>query len=226
MRDTKSVGRRHEDETERLREEMKALKGVIPKSMTANKEFTDNRLKEITNEVKSLKLLISQRMNNASASASNSNPAPSPSPNPAPTSTPVPAMISRTTTSPPAINTNTNNPGANGFLKLPMLNPSAGTASGASSPGIDIVAQELGDHRRAVLDETGREDYMSALGGRNSPFGSGSGMSAQTASIPAWQRAAASASPATAAANADKDGGSNGNGSQQQSQQREAGSGS
>ncbi|KAH9907458.1 peroxisomal membrane anchor protein conserved region-domain-containing protein [Xylariomycetidae sp. FL2044] len=74
MRDTKSASRRQEDETDRLREDMKTLKGAIPKSMTANKEFTDNRLKEITNEVKSLKTLIAQRM------------APSSTPSPAPTS--------------------------------------------------------------------------------------------------------------------------------------------
>ncbi|KAL7622269.1 peroxisomal membrane protein pex14 [Parahypoxylon ruwenzoriense] len=72
MRDTKTASRRHDDETERLREDMKGLKGVIPKSMAANKDFTDSRLKEITNEVKSLKSLISQRMN------ASSNPTPSP----------------------------------------------------------------------------------------------------------------------------------------------------
>ncbi|KAI1662140.1 peroxisomal membrane anchor protein conserved region-domain-containing protein [Daldinia decipiens] len=69
MRDTKSASRRHEDETDRLREEMKALKGIIPSSMTANKEFTDNRLKEITTEVRSLKSLISQRMSNSSSTS-------------------------------------------------------------------------------------------------------------------------------------------------------------
>ncbi|KAI8958358.1 peroxisomal membrane anchor protein conserved region-domain-containing protein [Daldinia sp. FL1419] len=68
MKDTKSASRRHEDETDRLRDEMKALKGIIPKSMTANKEFTDNRLKEITTEVRSLKALISQRMAHPSTS--------------------------------------------------------------------------------------------------------------------------------------------------------------
>ncbi|KAI5866225.1 peroxisomal membrane anchor protein conserved region-domain-containing protein [Durotheca rogersii] len=75
MRDTRSASRRHDDEADRLREEMRALKGVIPKSMAANKDFTDNRLKEITNEVKSLKSLINQRMTAASS------PAPSPSAN-------------------------------------------------------------------------------------------------------------------------------------------------
>ncbi|KAI0377037.1 peroxisomal membrane anchor protein conserved region-domain-containing protein [Hypomontagnella monticulosa] len=163
MRDTKSASRRHEDETDRLREEMKALKGVIPKSMTANKEFADNRLKEITNEVKSLKSLINQRMNNSSTPA------------------PPPAAPSVAT---------------NGYLRPTNGNIAPPTASGASSPGIDIVAKEIGEAKQAVRDgdspqngtSASRQDYLTALGGRSSPFGSG--MPATKASIPAWQLAA------------------------------------
>ncbi|KAI1416577.1 peroxisomal membrane anchor protein conserved region-domain-containing protein [Hypoxylon sp. FL1857] len=174
MRDTKSASRRHDDETDRLREEMKALKGVIPKSMAANKDFTDNRLKEISNEVKSLKALISQRMNSS-----------------APTSSPAPPV--------PSINTN-------GFLRPTGGNSIPPTASGASSPGIDLVAKEIGDARQAVRDEnsspvsgSSRQDYLSALGGRNSPFGS-SGISTPKASIPAWQLAASGKSEGQAEA--------------------------
>ncbi|OTB09568.1 hypothetical protein M426DRAFT_81773 [Hypoxylon sp. CI-4A] len=163
MRDTKSASRRHEDETDRLREEMKALKGVIPKSMAANKEFTDNRLKEITNEVKSLKSLVSQRM----SSSSNSTPPP------------------------PPLDTNR-------FLRPNPNNIAPPTASGASTPGIDMVAQEIEAAKQAVRDDTSspqgsaggsnRQDYLSALGGRNNPFGGS--MQSQKASIPAWQLAA------------------------------------
>lgn len=168
MRDTKSASRRHQDESDRLRGEMKALKGVIPKSMTANKEFTDNRLKEITNEVKSLKSLISQRMNN--------------------TSTPAPTTPSITT---------------NGHLKPTSGNVAPPTASGASSPGIDIVAKEIEEAKQAVRDENSpqngtsasKQDYLTALGGRSSPFGSG--MPATKASIPAWQLAASKADGAS-----------------------------
>ncbi|KAI1177977.1 peroxisomal membrane anchor protein conserved region-domain-containing protein [Nemania sp. FL0916] len=70
--DSKSASRRQEDETERLREDLKNIKAKIPKSMTAHKEFTDGRLQEISNEVKSLKSLIAQRM----------TPAPAPTPLP------------------------------------------------------------------------------------------------------------------------------------------------
>ncbi|KAI1387433.1 peroxisomal membrane anchor protein conserved region-domain-containing protein [Hypoxylon trugodes] len=180
MRDTKSASRRHEDETDRLREEMKALKAVIPKSMSANKEFTDNRLKEITNEVKSLKSLVTQRLN----STNNNNNSASPTP----TSTIPP---------PPSINLNS-------YLRPTSGNIAPPTASAVSTPGIDLMAKEIGDAKQAIRDENGgdggsattsssgsRRDYLSALGDRSSPFGSGSGMPAQKASIPAWQLAAA-----------------------------------
>ncbi|KAI0849788.1 peroxisomal membrane anchor protein conserved region-domain-containing protein [Daldinia vernicosa] len=163
MRDTKSASRRHEDETDRLREEMKALKGIIPSSMTANKEFTDNRLKEITTEVRSLKSLISQRMGNSSS----------------------------TTPAPPSVS-------PNGFLKPTVSTVAPSTASGASSPGVDALAKDLGDAKQAVRDENSpqssatRQDFFST---RTSPFASG--MPPTKASIPAWQLAA-SKSEATA----------------------------
>lgn len=177
MRDTKSASRRHEDETERLREEMKALKNLIPKSMTANRDFTDNRLKEITGEVQSLKELINRRMNSA----------PSQSLAPTPASVPGPLQLPSNTS---------NGSGVHDFLKLhaPGL-ANTDIASAASSPGIDLMAKELGDSRRAVSDETGpqsgRQDYLSVMGNRSSPF---SGMPATKAAIPSWQLAAASGS--------------------------------
>ncbi|KAI2628819.1 peroxisomal membrane anchor protein conserved region-domain-containing protein [Hypoxylon sp. NC1633] len=170
MGETKSASRRNEDETDRLREEMKGLKGVIPKSMAANKEFTDNRLKEITNEVKSLRSLISQRMSSSNAPSS-----------------PAPAQP------PPSINAGSND----GYLRPTSGNLGAPTASGASSPGIDVVAKDIGDAKQAVRDENSspqnqgsgssssrKQDYLTALGNRASPFG-GSG-----AKIPSWQLAA------------------------------------
>ncbi|KAI1768542.1 peroxisomal membrane anchor protein conserved region-domain-containing protein [Hypoxylon sp. FL1150] len=196
MRDTKSASRRHEDETDRLREEMKALKNVIPKSMTANKEFTDSRLKEITSEVKSLKALINRRMTSG----------PSPSPAPAPASTPGPLQMP----------TNNMSNGSNDYLKLHApAHPDI--ASAVSTPGIDLMAKELGESRRALQDETlpqnTRQDYLSALSNRSSPF---SGMPASKAAIPSWQLAAAGGS--------DEAGGS-GSGSKE-SKEQSAGGGS
>ncbi|KAI1847614.1 hypothetical protein JX265_000865 [Neoarthrinium moseri] len=152
MRDTKSASRRQEDETDRLRDEMKTLKELIPKNMSANKEFTDSRLREIANEVKSLKALIGQRMS----------------------STPAPAAPASTT---------------GGHLR-----PSTGNATPATtatSPATPIP-QPTGKENETNGDETAsntKQDYISSLGGRSSPFGSG--MPGGKASIPAWQLAMA-----------------------------------
>ncbi|KAI0169051.1 peroxisomal membrane anchor protein conserved region-domain-containing protein [Hypoxylon sp. FL1284] len=176
MRETKSTSRRHDDETDRLREDMKALKNVIPQSMQANKDFADNRLKEITGEVKSLKALINRRMSSA--------PSQSPAAGPAPGSLQLP-----------------NGNGGNSASELLRINPTANGSdinSAASSPGVDPIAKELGESRRAVSDENtsqnNRQDYLSSLANRSSPF---SGMPASKAAIPAWQLAAAGGSEET-----------------------------
>ncbi|ORY62521.1 peroxisomal membrane anchor protein [Pseudomassariella vexata] len=170
MRDTKSASRRQEDETDRLRDEMKSLKDVIPKSMTSHKEFTDSRLREISNEVKSLKSLIGQRMSSAQAAA------------------------------PPS--------SAAGYLR-----PSSGNAGPASpavtpnTPAQDTSVKENVDVTEAKSAETpsqaSRQDYLSSLNGRSSPFGNGS--AAGKASIPAWQLAAAN--KANAASGSQQDAG-------------------
>ncbi|KAI1337029.1 peroxisomal membrane anchor protein conserved region-domain-containing protein [Xylariaceae sp. FL0016] len=154
MRDSKSASRRQDDETERLREDMKNLKGVIPKSMSAHKEFTDSRLKEITTEVKSLKSLITQRMS----------------------STPAPAASTPSS----------------------HLRPTSGNAAPASpsaSPATDASAKENNVEgaktNNEIVSTPSKQDYISSLGGRSSPFGG-----AGKASIPAWQMAASKSNDA------------------------------
>ena len=72
MGDLKSANRRREDDAQRLRDEVQALKDAIPKALGNQKDLTDNRLKEINTELGSLKTLVSQRVNAApSASAGN-----------------------------------------------------------------------------------------------------------------------------------------------------------
>ncbi|KAI0011511.1 peroxisomal membrane anchor protein conserved region-domain-containing protein [Xylariaceae sp. FL0662B] len=153
MRDTKSAGRRQDDETEILREEMRTLKNIIPKSMTANKEFTDGRLKEISNEVKSLKSLVGQRMN-PSNPASSSN--------------------------------------ANGYRRPASDNNATPASPAAGSPALDTSVKENRDAAQAAQEEIApknmRQDYISSLGGRSSPFSVGA--PSGKASIPAWQLAA------------------------------------
>lgn len=161
VRDAKSAARRQEDETERLREDVKNINTSIPKSMAAHKEFTDGRLKEIGNEVKSLKSLISQRMNSA-----------------APTSIPSPVNGTHLR--------NTSIPNA-ASVSSPAT-PSAETKDNGALNGSSTGAQ--GENKSAATPSAvpSKQDYMSTLGGRSSPFGSGA--PAVKASIPSWQMAA------------------------------------
>ncbi|KAI0469008.1 peroxisomal membrane anchor protein conserved region-domain-containing protein [Xylaria cf. heliscus] len=163
VRDSKSASRRQEDETDRLRDDIKTINATIPKSMSAHKEFTDGRLKEISNEVKSLKSLIWQRMNSTQASV------PSPTTTSTTTSTTNGATIANAAPLSPAITTPSTEVKQNGNL------------NGGSS-----VQEE--NKTSTSTSAPSKQDYISSLGGRSSPFGSGA--PAVKASIPAWQMAA------------------------------------
>jgi peroxin-14 len=68
----KTASRRREEESRRIADEVRGLKDLIPKAMEGQKENSDARLKELNTELKSLKTLMSQRMN--PPIASNSSP--------------------------------------------------------------------------------------------------------------------------------------------------------
>lgn len=63
---------------------MRGLKDLIPKAMEGQKENTDTRLKELNTELKSLKTLMSQRLNPAASASPSSFGRATPSPAPAP----------------------------------------------------------------------------------------------------------------------------------------------
>ncbi|KAG5915568.1 hypothetical protein E4U42_008004 [Claviceps africana] len=69
MTDLKSANRRREDDAQRIRDEVQALKLAIPKAMENQKSLTDTRLSEINMELTSLKTLLSQRLAAGSSSA-------------------------------------------------------------------------------------------------------------------------------------------------------------
>ncbi|KAI1424025.1 peroxisomal membrane anchor protein conserved region-domain-containing protein [Xylaria sp. FL1777] len=166
VRESKSASRRQEDETERLRDDIKNINATIPKSMTAHKEFTDGRLKEISNEVRSLKSLISQRMNSAPATAS-----------PLPGST---ATYNGGASAPLRPTS------ANATSASPTITPSA---EGKENDGLNgSNGAQDGNNAGASSSTPSKQDYISSLNGRSSPFGSG--MPTGKASIPAWQMAA------------------------------------
>lgn len=74
MADLKAANRRREDDAQRIREEVQALKAAIPKAMDGQKDMTDNRLLEINSELTSLKTLVKQRMSSGSTTAASHPP--------------------------------------------------------------------------------------------------------------------------------------------------------
>jgi peroxin-14 len=70
--DLKTASRRREEESRRINEEVRGLKDLIPKAMEGQREATDTRLKELNTELKSLKVLMGQRMNPASSTTTSS----------------------------------------------------------------------------------------------------------------------------------------------------------
>ncbi|KAB5566817.1 peroxisomal membrane anchor protein conserved region-domain-containing protein [Coniochaeta sp. 2T2.1] len=61
----KSSNKRREDDSQRLRDDVEKLKTALPATLNKSREATDVRLKEVNTELKSLKTLITQRLNPA-----------------------------------------------------------------------------------------------------------------------------------------------------------------
>lgn len=73
INELKSANRRRDDESQRVRDDVQNLKDAIPRAMNNQKDLTDTRLREVNAELKSLKTLITQRMNPTATSTSVSN---------------------------------------------------------------------------------------------------------------------------------------------------------
>lgn len=109
INELKTANKRRDQEIQRHRDDVQGLRDQFPKALESHKDMTDNRLKEVNAELKSLKALISQRMNSGTAaqtsgsgstssnhlrpSSGNATPVPtssSPAPSMAATVTPAP----------------------------------------------------------------------------------------------------------------------------------------
>lgn len=73
INDLKLANRRRDDEAQRMRDDVQNLKDSIPRALNNQKDLTDMRLREVNAELKSLKTLITQRMNPTATSTSVSN---------------------------------------------------------------------------------------------------------------------------------------------------------
>ena len=58
----KESSKRQGDDNRRIEDDVRGLRDLIPKALDAQKESTDNRLRELSTELKSLKTLIGNRM--------------------------------------------------------------------------------------------------------------------------------------------------------------------
>lgn len=96
VEDLKHASKRREEESRRITDEVRGLKDLIPKAMEGQKESTDVRLKELNVEMKSLKTLMSQRLNPTSPAATSYGRGVSSTP--APTSPPASLSANGTTT--------------------------------------------------------------------------------------------------------------------------------
>lgn len=170
--DLKTSSRRRDDETRRISDEVKSLKDAIPKALEGAREGNENRLKELGTELKSLKVLLGNRLGGAGSNSpvagkpvgSSLPAAPRPSEEPTPT-----APAATATNGAPAT------PAAPA-AKEPQASTAAAPAS--SAPSTPAGGNPLSQFNRS-------------------------------ASIPAWQMAAANrsktatpATPATPATNA------------------------
>ncbi|KAJ5155443.1 Peroxisomal membrane anchor protein (Pex14) [Penicillium capsulatum] len=107
--DLKTASRRRDDETRRISDEVKSLKDAIPKALEGAREGNENRLKELGTELKSLKVLLGNRLGGsgptsvAGRTIGSSTPVAAPRPASEETSTapsPAPNGLQATVTSP------------------------------------------------------------------------------------------------------------------------------
>ncbi|KAA8646137.1 hypothetical protein EYZ11_001525 [Aspergillus tanneri] len=164
--DLKTASRRRDDETRRINDEVKSLKDTIPKALQGAREGNENRLKELGTELKSLKVLLGNRIGGTSSSPATAKPAGT-------SALPVASRPAEDSTVP---------------VTPAATSPTNGTTTGQDSQASTGTAQE-----------TSSKSTPSTNGNPLSQF-------SRSASIPAWQMAAAhrskNASPSTPASGA------------------------
>lgn len=169
--DLKSSNKRREDEAQRVRDDVINLKSSIPKALDAQKNLADTRLQEVNAELKSLKAIISQRMQQPNAVST------LPSRSSASAQTPASASVSASS---PAAYENGTNGSTNGHAKTDETPKASNggsyadaTANGRSSPfssGISPATVKIPEWQRAMASKKSN----SALGNSGADAGSSS----------------------------------------------------
>lgn len=148
--DLKTASRRRDDETRRISDEVKTLKDAIPKALQGAREGNENRLKELGTELKSLKVLLGNRVGGGATPGS-------------------PAAGRATTPTNPSL------PAASRPAEEPAASAPAPAANVATAPG----------------PTNGAESQPAAAGTPAPASPSPLSQLGKSASIPAWQMAAA-----------------------------------
>lgn len=68
--DLKTASRRRDDDVRRMNDEVKSLKDAIPKALQGAREGNENRLRELGSELRSLKLLLGNRLGGSAGTTS------------------------------------------------------------------------------------------------------------------------------------------------------------
>lgn len=163
VKDLTEADRRRNDDSRRTADEIRGLRDQLPRAMEAQKESTDGRLRELSQELKSLKTLIGNRMGNANVAQAPGHQRPLSGAGPA--SYGVPATTPAAAPAAPAAQAAPVEPAANGASSTAPATPAA-TTPAASTPAAaePAAASSASPYNR---------------------FGSGG-----KAAIPAWQMAA------------------------------------
>ncbi|KAL3469524.1 peroxisomal membrane anchor protein conserved region-domain-containing protein [Aspergillus californicus] len=112
--DLKTASRRRDDETRRINDEVNALKDAIPKALEGAREGNENRLRELGTELKSLKVLLGNRIGGVVSNA------------------PVTAKVPETTLPSTSEPTSSNTPATNGATPTSSHPETPSTSSGAA----------------------------------------------------------------------------------------------
>jgi peroxin-14 len=169
----KVSSKRQGDDNRRIEDDVRGLRDLIPKAMDAQKETTDNRLRELSTELKSLKTLVGNRMSAGPARPSTPTPSyygqnqsqsPAPTPNvngTSGTSTPAPQTSSAPAPSEQTNGTSTSEAKGSTTTSTPTTERAApssyGRAAGgrAAIPAWQMAAQKKSEEAKKDTSESG-----------------------------------------------------------------------
>ncbi|KAF1812962.1 hypothetical protein P152DRAFT_435296 [Eremomyces bilateralis CBS 781.70] len=173
IKELTEADRRRNDDARRTADEIRGLRDQLPRAMDAQKESADGRLRELGQELKSLKTLIGNRMGSAQAAPGHQRPLSGVTPAVYGVQGPVDgAANTASPTITPAV--------------TPTATPTAATPTAATNGSASVTgeAQATGSSSSNVADRAQTQSPYGRFGTNGK------------AAIPAWQMAASKPSPA------------------------------